>query len=367
MSTLFNGNSAASALPRLREHGIVAAEALHDIETRSFHAPAWLAVVQGIAAWVAACMIVVSFFELFQKFDALSFGFCGGILIGVAVFLFYSKENVFFTQLALAFSLAGQFLVMFAFVEGLYTNQVYYLIGAVVAAALTLPRSPMLHRSLCTLLALVCLSLWIYLPSDSYMLEQARLFPGMRRLEILALLFAAMSVVLWLKREKWASHAQAVRFKALAHAGMLMNFGVMGFFCIMLSSSYYVRVLFGHASDLPIYSWGVVVLFLSVSFYLSRKLPSAQRAVLLIAALVFACAAHSAPWLLVCASLTLTAFHACHRAWFVLSLVGAVLLLGQFYYSLELSLLAKSGVLALSGAILLVLRLILQRWQKETA
>jgi hypothetical protein len=365
MSALFNGNPEASALPRLREHDILTDEALQDIGTRPSHAPTCLAVIQGIAAWVAACMIIVSFLVLFswKRGNSASFGVCGVLLMGVAVFLFYRKDNTFFTQLALAFSMAGQFLLMFAFEEERFPMSQVCLTGAFVAAALTLPRSQMLHRSLCTLLALICLSLWICFPY----IRTGAFIKGMPRLEILALLFAAMSAALWLWREKWAAHAQAARFKALAHAGMLINFGVMGFFCSMQSLPHYMRARLGQASGLPIYSYGAAILFLSVCLYLSRKLPLAQRILLLVAALVFALAAHGAPWLLLCASLSLTAFYACHRAWFALSLFGAVLLLGQFYYILELTLLAKSGVLALSGALLLALRIMLQRWQRKTA
>jgi hypothetical protein len=221
----------------------------------------------------------------------------------------------------------------------------------------------MLHRSLCALLALFWFSEWIYLPTDIWGDASENIY----RLEILALLFAAMSVALWLWRETWAAHAQAVRLKALAHAGMLINFGIMGFFCFVQSLPDYARERLGQAANLPIYSCGAAILFLSVCFYLIRKLPQTQRILLGVVALVFAVTAYSAPWLLVCASLSLTAFYACHRAWFALSLIGAVLLLGQFYYSLELTLLAKSGVLALSGAVLLALRILLQRWQRETA
>ncbi|GHT98940.1 hypothetical protein FACS1894154_05110 [Betaproteobacteria bacterium] len=350
-----------SALLRLQEQGILSAEAVQDLESRAFHAPGWLAALQGIAAWVAALMIIASAFVFFQNKVASSFGIFGGILIAGAVFLFYRKDNTFFSQLALAFSLAGQGLLTSSYSMSNH-DLGHLLVGAFVAAAMTLPRSTLLHRSLCSLLALGCLSIWVFYFSNhgnySY-----KLFIGTPRLEILGVLFAAMSAALWLWREKWAAHQQAPRFKALAHAGMLMNFGVMGFFCVIQSSL--VKEYRGQVPGLLIYSCGAAILFLALSFYLSRKLPPPQRVPLLIVAVALAFAAHGAPWLLVCASLSLTAFYACHRAWFALSLLGAVLLLGQFYYSLELTLLAKSGVLALSGAILLALRLMLQHWHKE--
>ncbi|MDR1889727.1 MAG: DUF4401 domain-containing protein [Zoogloeaceae bacterium] len=356
-------NQKTSALPRLLEHGILSAETLQDLETHSLHTPGWLAALQGIAAWIAASMLILAFTALFARdFSQMSLGICGVLLLGVTLFLFYRKDDAFFVQLALAFSLAGQAMLTIALGEG---NGLFYPIGALIAVAMTLPRSTLPHRSLCSLVALVYLTMWVFSLSNDDL--DMLLIRGIPRLEMLALLFAAMSVALWLSREVWVTHKQAMRCKALAHAGMLMNFGVMGYFCVLQSFSDYAQERLEHTVSLPIYSWGAAFLFLSTCFWLSRKLPLAERAVLGVAALVIACAAFNAPWLPVCASLSLAAFYACHRGWFILSLVVAVWFLGQFYYNLELTLLVKSGVLALSGGVLLALCVILRHWQRKPA
>jgi hypothetical protein len=363
MSTLFSRQP--DALSRLWEHDIVSAETLADIEAHSSHTPAWLAVMQGFAAWVAACMVIVSFGFLFFVTGFTSFGISGAILIGVAMFLFYNKDGPFSEQLALAFSLAGQVLVTVGMGIQMGSNSLFMLLSALLAAGLTFPRSTMLHRTLCSLLALSGLASWICIPSDlsEYLYySPERLF----RLEFLCLLFAAMTTALWLRRETWTAHVHAARFKALAHAGMLINFLYMGSFS-------WLKFSLGSGADLPflgnhpVYSYGSAALFLFVCFRLSRKLPLPQRVLLFVAALVVAVATHDiAPWILVCASLALAAFHACSRLWFAVSLLVAVWLLGQFYYSMEVTLLVKSGVLALSGGLLLALRVMLQRWQRET-
>ena len=338
----------------LREHGILSAEALQDLETRAFRVPGWLAALQGIAAWIAASMMIIAFLMWFSRDFS---GIYGTLLLGTALFLFYRKERVFFAQLALAFSIAGQAMLALAFGED--NDNLFYLIGALVAAVMTLPRSTLLHRSLCSLLALGYLSLWVFLFSD-----HARLVDGLPRLELLGVLFAALSIVLWLSREIWTVHKQAVRFKALAHAATLMSFCVMTLFCILQSLPDYDRKDLGQITT---YSCGAAFLFFAVCFWLSRQLPLAQRASLGVAALLLAVAAFSAPWLLVCASVSLVTFYACHRGWFVFSLIAAVLLVGQFYYNLELTLLAKSGVLTMSGGVLLALRLVLKNRGEKTA
>jgi uncharacterized membrane protein len=354
-------------LLRLQEHGILSAEALQDLENRSSHVPGWLAALQGIAAWVAASMMIVACLVLFGgDFNNLTSGIYGVFLMGVAVFLFYRKDSLFFSQLALAFSLAGQAMLMLAFGEG--NDNVAYLLGAFIAAAMTLPKSTLLHRSLCSLLTLGYLSTWFFFVSNHGAYND---LVGIPRLEILGLLFAVLSIALWLSRERWSAHKQAVRFKALVHAGMLMNFGIMGYLCVFQSllaslQDYQIERL-GVALNLPTYSWGAVLLFLATCIWLSRKLPLAQRALLGGVALVLAAAAFTAPWLLVCASLSLASFYACHKGWFALSLVVAVWFLGQFYYNLELTLLAKSGLLALSGGVLLALRVVLHYWQRKPA
>lgn len=354
-----------SALLRLQEQGILSVEALQDLETRAVHAPGWLAVLQGIAAWIAASMIMFAFILLFSRaFNNLLMGTCGVLLMGAAVFLFYRKDNTFFSQLALAFSLAGQALLAIALGEG-SGNDRAFLISALVAAAMTLPRSTLLHRSLCSLLALYYFSGFVFFFTNHA--TATLLKNGLPRLEMLGVLFAALSVALWFSRERWAAHQQAVRFKALAHAGMLMNLGFMGLFCLFQRFPDFAWERLAQGASLPIYAWGAALLFLAVCLWSSRKLPLAHRAVLGIAALILALAAFNAPWLLVCASLSLASFYACHKGWFAVTLACAVLLLGQFYYDLESTLLVKSGVLILSGGVLLALRAILRYWQKETA
>jgi hypothetical protein len=64
---------------------------------------------------------------------------------------------------------------------------------------------------------------------------------------------------------------------------------------------------------------------------------------------------------MVAATLLLATFHAGHRAWAGLTLLCAFLYLGELYYNLEATLLAKSLALMATGALLLAARYALHK------
>jgi hypothetical protein len=315
--------------------------------------PWWLAALQGIAAWLASLFIIASFSA---PLILLIFGegpvgrlVCGAALLGAAIWLF-RRRQVFTDQMALAFSLAGQSLVVGAFAGDFSElEQGYRTLAAVsilVAAAMTVPPSTQLHRVVCALLIVGNLGVLIG-PGDPLLAY--------------SVLLTAVAVGSWLARERWAAQPWAARFGALATAATLAAlvaaWGV---------GAEFARELLQGVTPL-IYRAGVAFVLLAAVGWLSRAVAAPLRLALLTGTLLFVVAAWQAPGLMVSAAVFLAAFHACHRPLAVLALVAGAYYLSAFYYSLEATLLVKSGALAATGLVLLGLRLALKRSQRRAA
>jgi hypothetical protein len=146
---------------RLRDLGIVTPDrhaALAGVQAT----PWWLAILLAIAAWIAALIIMGSFFgPLLALGDGpLTRAFGGGVLLGAALWLF-RRAGPFFEQMALAFSLAGQGLLASAVLDGdaawLQDADRLALTLLLIASALLVPRTSAAQRTVCVLIVLACL------------------------------------------------------------------------------------------------------------------------------------------------------------------------------------------------------------------
>lgn len=341
-------------LEALQHHGVFDATRMAGLE-HCLPPPWWLALLQGIAAWIASLLIISSFFAPLMLLGdgPLGRGVAGALLLAVAVWLF-GRASLFTGQMALAFSLAGQALVVSVVFDGFgaFADQprTIAVVGLVVSTGMMVPYSTVLHRTVCALLMLGHAVVLVG-PGDP--------------LVIYALALATAAVALWLWRSAWAARPRAALFKACAHALTLM--ALVSAWFVAVEPSLGAALLPGRAaSQVPtqaLYPAGVAVLLLLTVAWLSRGVSSARRAASIGAAAVYALAAWNAPGLVVSAAILLAVFHACHRPWIVLSLLAALVYLGRFYYALESTLLVKSAALAATGLVLLGLQFGLRRWQ----
>jgi uncharacterized membrane protein len=90
-------------------------------------------------------------------------------------------------------------------------------------------------------------------------------------------------------------------------------------------------------------------------FLASRHLPSLSRGAALGATLAFVAVSWRAPGLIASALVLLASFAAGRRTLTALGLLAMVAYLSAYYYQMSMTLLEKSGVLALTGSVLLVL------------
>ncbi|HJV25509.1 MAG TPA: DUF4401 domain-containing protein [Aromatoleum sp.] len=309
--------------------------------------PWWLAVVQGFAAWVASLIILSSFFgPLLMAGNGPVTRAVGGVVLLAAAFLLFRRRRTFTDQMALAFSFAGQALL----VSSVADRFLYMVQGTdtlartalVVAAAMAAIPSTTLHRTACVLTVLASIG-YLIGPGDG--------------LAVFGLALAVVALALWLSRARWAPHPQAPLFKAAGHATTLAALCVAVYGSDTSGTPLLGELLRDrHLSFvLPIYRVGAAALFTGTVFWLSRD-AGRLRVPLAVAGLLFAVVAHPAPGLLVSAAVLLAAFHASHRGWTVMALAFAALYLGEYHYSLHSTLLIKSAVIAASGVVLLAAR-----------
>lgn len=347
----------SALLERLHGQAIID-DAQHAALAAHTPTPWWLALLLAFAAWVAALIILSSFFGPLLMFSngAVARSVGGIVLLAATVFLF-RRRSAFTDQMALAFSLAGQGLLLsavadrlFALLEG--SDDIALAALAISSVMATVPAT-VLHRSVCALIALSSLGYLIGAGSG---------------LALFGVALTATGTALWLGRSAWAAQPQAPLIKSAAHATTLAALCLAPYGNSQSAIGVVDELLLGHHTSLvlPIYRIGTTLVLLGTVAWLCRHAGS-PRLPALAAAMLFAVAAHPAPGLIVGTTLLLASFHACHRPWIVLSLVFSALYVGEFYYSLQSTLLVKSLALAASGALLIVLRAALRAQARKAS
>lgn len=315
--------------------------------------PWFIGLLSGLAAWLAALLLTVSLLFTFIEDSPLGAALGGILLLGLAIWLL-QRPGAFTQQLGLALSLVGQGLLVLAVSQlALLSSdpeRPSAVVAALVAAGMLAVPASAVHRLACALIALAAGAVFIGLNG---------------LLALYGVVLAALAIWIWLLRSRWAGGARAGLWRALAGAATLAAL---------------ILPMLGHRRWAPgmlelvgesgrWLGWlspvGGGLLLLAVTWYLLREQRPGIRASALGAALLLTLPGIQAPGLLIAAALWLAAFHAVERLWCVLVGLGAVLYLGDFYYSLHISLLHKSGLLVVSGVLLLLLRWLLSRqWGK---
>jgi len=313
--------------------------------------PIWIAVLQGVAAWIAALILGGSLSSPFLS--SASEGGLGLGFTGAALALYYkARRTVFFEQAALALSATGQ---CFIFIQCMDSWRISdsgsaFAVSLVVALGLFALRTPPLHRTLCLVWAGICL--------------YGALGPSLHANMGMEIGFSALAILLWLARPRWATHTQATSLLALTHAASLLAWSFL--FWNYLYAQHIPRDDAAISSVGPhLYATVTLALLLGLVVWLCRPLYAAARtspraralaALLLCAAALYATVAYREPALSLCAALLLATYAVRRLAWFTAYLVALPILVWQLYYNLEQSLLARSLSLALVGALLLGLR-----------
>lgn len=337
----------AGAGEALRARGLLD-DAEYDRLAAAARAPWWLMLLQTLAAWVASLLILSSFMLPLSLFgDSAPARAAAGALLCAAALAQFRRDRLFTDQMALAFSLAGQALLVSAtgagwsaFLDG---GRPWALTGALAAAAMMWPRTTMLHRSLCA--ALIAFHAGAFIGTGP-------------ALAWYGAALAAGAVLAWMTRPRWAATPHGGRIAALARGGALAALvlpaliGVAGGEVWRLAPAPAWPLL--QRADVLSLAAGLV--FVAVAWRLVAAAALRTRRAAIAAAVALAVLSQPAPGLLVAAALALACFQGGHRGLAAFASAAAVAYVGEYYWRLDLSLLGKSALLACSGAVLLALR-----------
>ncbi|GAB2907232.1 DUF4401 domain-containing protein [Rheinheimera gaetbuli] len=314
--------------------------------------PWWLQLLLGFAAWIASILIISAFIgPLLALADNNAVRvLAAAILLATAIWL-ATQAQEFLQQMSVAIALAGHGLLVYALYELFGQQDEMARYGCALISSLLL-FSPLnqLHQRVSLTIAVCCLLSLIHSAPALAAISSA---------------LAAIAVLLWCSRPRWAAMAYSGRLKSMLEVTTLAALGLtlFGQCLLVIDSSNWLDDKLALARAL--YSALGSILFISTVFWLSRLATVPSRLALLTLATLLCVLLYPASGLLASTALMLACFYGCSRRWTALCLLSMLFALSQFYYSLELTLLYKSGLLALSGLLVLAAWLLLQRYQRR--
>lgn len=322
--------------------------------------PWYLRIIVGIGAWLASLFFLAAAFSVFGWFgsDEAAIGWIGAVLLPIAVVVGRCKWGVFAEQCSLAVSFAAQAMIYIGFLDkNTHPMAAAAALSVAFAVVLYLVYPVFISRLVTCFAALQITLIWIYSPyGDPFFgggpvqSELSRMLVFYWGLQLAALiwcflkaprpiLFAPLgyalvaSLAAWQAEDMWRywSHYSVITYDIhavqwlIGHLRMIFTAGAL--FAVAVWAAGGKAVLQEKAT-------------LFAGFALALAVLIWLGAGLVLLALLF----------------LLLGFSLQDRAILTLGVVLFPVFLTHYYYNLQLDLLAKSGVLIGSGALLLLLR-----------
>jgi hypothetical protein len=309
-------------------------------------APWYVRTMLGIAGWVAAAFALL--------FVGAAFGFIvrspvasivtGAIMIAAAYGLFRGAgTNDFAAQVGIAASFAGQALIAYGILSGSRDAARWFMVAA-IEATLVLALPNVVHRVWSAYAAGTAATIGLAAAGGHFLSA--------------GLLCCAVAVV-WLNEFAAARRGSLVRSLGYgltlaliqAQASLVGRRGLMDVFDTRVRPEWLPSWV-GEA--LP-----GVVLIAVVYRLLARAngdLPQSSRFVPLVAAVVVAAVSVQAPGIATGLTIVVVGYANGNRTLTGLGIIALLVYVSAYYYMLDLTLLAKSAALAVTGAVLLMLR-----------
>jgi hypothetical protein len=164
-------------------------------------------------------------------------------------------------------------------------------------------------------------------------------------------------------RPRWTAHPRGGLLGALMLAAGVAALALPAILRLARGDAW-AAAFVGHAGFAGGMGWlatGSALVLFALGAYLLRGVSQRLRLTVAVVALLWVLAFQAAPGLIVAAIVFLAAFQASQRTLAAFALLAAVLYVGEFYYLMDVSLLHKSGLLALGGVALLAVRSGLRR------
>ncbi|MES2070146.1 MAG: DUF4401 domain-containing protein [Pseudomonadota bacterium] len=324
--------------------------------TQGLPSPWYVRVMLGVAGWIGALFLlgfVGAVFAVVLRSAGASILVGGLACLGAYLIFRAARENDFGTQFGLAASLAGQSLVMFGLFDSFkFDGASAFFIACLIEIGLALLMPNFIHR---------VLSSWAAMAALSFGLSKIGLHgvaPGIA---------AAGVALVWLNELRWISADAVWRPIGYGLVLALLQIAAMplaGEFDWLLSSAGRNGWLYPHAAQIGC-SLIAAVLLMSVLRLLAREgvAPASGIGIAAIGAtVVLAAVSYFAPGLAAALLVLLLGVAAGNRALAGLGLLALGGFVSHYYYQLQQTLLLKSMVLAVSGAMLLGARAALNRW-----
>jgi hypothetical protein len=271
----------------------------------------------------------------------------GAIVLTASRIIFrLPKAGDFVAQFGLAAALAGQILLTVGFAKLLNEDKVlFWLVLTAVEIALIALLPNFLHRVACTLMGAFALGMASYKMQLPYVSTAA-----------LAAAFAGV----WLAQSRWGKHVSLWEAVGIGLGVSLALWDVqqfLDFWALQWGPVSYRGLMF------QIGKVGMALVFVAAVWRLTVRegvsLDSAKGRLALVGAVLLAAASWVAPGLLPSTLVALLGFACGSRFLLGVGLIGLIAFVSRYYYSLETTLLVKSGLLAAAGAVLLAARMFL--------
>lgn len=326
--------------------GVVAGEL--PAATDRLESPWYVKVLLAISGWIASLFLLVFLgFLLIEVFDAGALMFItGGIVIALTYALMRAAKNEFVQHLALAGSLAGQVLMVFAIYDFTkHESILFWQLVTLLQILLALLVPNFIHRVLTVIAATISYTVMMNKMGLSGLVTGS------------VLLFATLC---WLNEFRFSKYMSVFRASGygLVLAMLLFKTGAMYSFIMhdfIGIYSYSEPILPRWVGELLIALVMLYLVWRILRHYYSEIL-SAVPAVVLMASLLLSIASMEMPGLNVGIAILLLGFLGSNR---ILMSFGIVLLLfhiSTYYYFMEATLLDKSQSLLIIGIVLFFIR-----------
>ena len=314
--------------------------------------PWWLQVLMGFAAWIASLFIISSLFgPILAITDAdIVRAIIAAALMACAFYL-AKRPHDFLQQMSVAFALAAQGLLVYVISEQNSEAFDSARNSCIVLSSL-LWFSPLnqLHRRISMAIAIAC---------AISLIEHAAI------LAVVAVFVQAACIVLWCQRQRWVKAAYASHLRSLLPLLTLTSIA-LAFLLQALTVTDYHDWLQGNVQNARnVASAGFAAMLLAVAIWLSRHASLPSRLAIVFFTFALLSLLFSANALVVTTTLLLCCFYATALGWVMLLLLLQLLALGQYYYSLQLNLLEKSGLLALAAILLFIGWALVERYKRR--
>ncbi|GAK61371.1 hypothetical protein U27_01271 [Candidatus Vecturithrix granuli] len=337
----------------LKHEGLITSEAISDIqrtlssESLAGSSPWYIRILVGFSAWVAAILFLASLsgFHIFDSpTSAIIIGF---IFILITFSVRRYTDHLFLNQLAFALNLAGQFLLIGG-VGAKTENLSLAAIAAIILECLLLIGYPdPIHRFFSIIFSFAAIVALLY---DLDIANAIHLL----------ILLAAGGVLFGWEREATFLTGKYAEFFAPIGYGLT----TVLFFLLIPSI----------LPDLPVSSWwtstiGLLVFLLVLEFHLLvfHQIPITQPIgmILFIGTVIVSIPFYSAPGVIAALLVLLIGFQRGNRLLMGLAFTFLAIFLVAFYYYLDLTLLAKSMILIISGIGLIGLRFLFKQFVQQ--